>query len=568
MSEQTSQQDFVTRLLLDRDAEYRRANMAEQQLAELSDMSVLREKLELQITDQQKELSRKEQTVEKLENKVSELEQKLRYLERKVWGSMSEKRRLPEDPSQLELNFGAIEMSEEEQELVKEALDEIKEYKKVYVKEHVKKVPVRQKLPENLPRMEEHIYPEGYKGNEDEWILFEETESSEHLELKPAEFYIRVTVRHKGMRKQTKEIVTAPVLNEPLPKSYASTSLLTDLMVGKYVDHLPFHRQIQIYKRLGVVLPASTIELWFHAVADLMRPTYYRLKQQVLSKDYIQCDETTIPIVDNEKHKTIKGYLWLVKDIQSNQVFFHYNEGSRGQKVVIQLFKDYKGIIQTDGYTGYSILEKFDGITTLNCWCHCRRYFDRSLNNDKARAEYALAQIGLLYDVEHMADEQNMDNEQRKQLRARLAYPLIKAFQRWCIDEYPKVLPKSPIGKALAYAINYMDGLARYVMDGKYRMDTNLIENSVRPIAVGRRNYLFCGNHEAAEDASVIYSLMGCCKAADVDFKVWMNYFLNHVHQYDTDYTKDLAELLPLSLKKIKYFDRITRVCRNILKTS
>lgn len=550
MSEQTSQQDFVTRLLLDRDAEYRRANMAEQQLAELSDMSVLREKLELQITDQQKELSRKEQTVEKLENKVSELEQKLRYLERKVWGSMSEKRRLPEDPSQLELNFGAIEMSEEEQELVKEALDEIKEYKKVYVKEHVKKVPVRQKLPENLPRMEEHIYPEGYKGHEDEWILFEETESSEHLELKPAEFYIRVTVRHKGMRKQTKEIVTAPVLNEPLPKSYASTSLLTDLMVGKYVDHLPFHRQIQIYKRLGVVLPASTIELWFHAVADLMRPTYYRLKQQVLSKDYIQCDETTIPIVDNEKHKTIKGYLWLVKDIQSNQVFFHYNEGSRGQKVVIQLFKDYKGIIQTDGYTGYSILEKFDGITTLNCWCHCRRYFDRSLNNDKARAEYALAQIGLLYDVEHMADEQNMDNEQRKQLRARLAYPLIKAFQRWCIDEYPKVLPKSPIGKALAYAINYMDGLARYVMDGKYRMDTNLIENSVRPIAVGRRNYLFCGNHEAAEDASVIYSLMGCCKAADVDFKVWMNYFLNHVHQYDTDYTKDLAELLPLTLKK------------------
>lgn len=435
--EQTSQQDFVTRLLLDRDAEYRRANMAEQQLAELSDMSVLREKLELQITDQQKELSRKEQTVEKLENKVSELEQKLRYLERKVWGSMSEKRRLPEDPSQLELNFGAIEMSEEEQELVKEALDEIKEYKKVYVKEHVKKVPVRQKLPENLPRMEEHIYPEGYKGHEDEWILFEETESSEHLELKPAEFYIRVTVRHKGMRKQTKEIVTAPVLNEPLPKSYASTSLLTDLMVGKYVDHLPFHRQIQIYKRLGILLPASTIELWFHAVADLMRPTYYRLKQQVLSKDYIQCDETTIPIVDNEKHKTIKGYLWLVKDIQSNQVFFHYNEGSRGQKVVIQLFKDYKGIIQTDGYTGYSILEKFDGITTLNCWCHCRRYFDRSLNNDKARAEHALAQIGLLYDVEHMADEQNMDNEQRKQLRARLAYPLIKAFQRWCIDGKP-----------------------------------------------------------------------------------------------------------------------------------
>lgn len=550
MSEQTQEQELIARLLLDRDAEYRRANMAEQQVAELSDMSVLREKLEQQIADQDKELSKKKQTVEKLENKVSELEQKLRYLERKIWGSMSEKRRLPEDPSQLQLDFGKLEMSEDEQELVKEALDEIKDYKKVHVKEHVKKVPVRQKLPEYLPRIEEHIYPEGYKGHEDEWILFEDTETSEHLELKPAEFYVRVTVRHKGMRKETKEIITAPVPYEPLAKSYASASLLTDLMVGKYVDHLPFHRQILIYKRIGVILPASTIELWFHSVADLMRPTYYRLKELILSKDYIQSDETTIPIVDNEKQKTVKGYLWLVKDIGSNQVFFHYNEGSRGQKVVIQLFKDYKGAIQTDGYTGYSILEKFDGITTLNCWCHARRYYDRALNNDKARAEYALAQIGLLYDVEHMADDQNMDDEQRRQLRVRLAYPLIRAFEKWCVAEYPKVLPKSPIGKALAYTITYTDGLARYVLDGKYRMDTNLIENSVRPVAVGRRNYLFCGNHEAAEDAAVIYSLMGCCKAADVDFKAWMNYFLNHVHEYDADYKKDLAELLPLSLKK------------------
>lgn len=438
---------MIARLLLDRDDEYRRANMAEQQVAELSDMSVLRQKLEQQIADQDKELSKKKQTVEKLENKVSELEQKLRYLERKVWGSMSEKRRLPEDPSQLQLDFGKLEMSEDEQELVKEALDEIKDYKKVHVKEHVKKVPVRQKLPEYLPRIEEHIYPEGYKGYEDEWILFEDTETSEHLELKPAEFYVRVTVRHKGMRKETKEIITAPVPNEPLAKSYASTSLLTDLMVGKYVDHLPFHRQILIYKRIGVTLPASTIELWFHSVADLMRPTYYRLKELILSKDYIQSDETTIPIVDNEKQKTVKGYLWLVKDIGSNQVFFHYNEGSRGQKVVIQLFKDYKGAIQTDGYTGYSILEKFDGITTLNCWCHARRYYDRALNNDKARAEYALAQIGLLYDVEHMADDQNMDDEQRRQLRVRLAYPLIRLLRNGVSPNIPRCFPKVPSEK-------------------------------------------------------------------------------------------------------------------------
>ena len=551
MSEgQTKLQELVDRLLLDRDAEYRRANLAEQKVAELSDMSSLQAELEQKVAEQKKEISKKEKTVASLEAKVQKLEQRLRYLERKMWGSMSEKRRLPDDPAQLKLDFGELDFEDEELEVIKEAAEEIKKYREVKVKAHAKKIPVRQKLPENLPRVEEHIYPAGYVGHEDEWVLFEETETSEHLELKPAEFFVRVTVRHKGMRKDTKEIITAPVPVEPIAKSYATASLLTDLMVGKYVDHLPFHRQIQMYKRLGVTLPASTIEEWFHDVADLMRPAYYRLKEIILSKDYLQSDETTVPIVDNEKQRTVKGYLWLVRDIETDQVFFHYNEGSRGQKVVLQLFGNYRGAIQTDGYAGYNILEKFEGIVTLNCWCHARRYFDRALSNDKARADYALAQIGMLYDVGHMADDQKLDHEGRKALRQRLAYPIIKAFEKWCVSQYPQVLPKSPIGKALAYTITYMRGLARYVTDGKYKMDNNLIENSVRPVACGRKNYLFCGNHEAAEDAAVLYSMMGCYKAADVDFKVWMNYFLSHVHDYDADYTKDLADLLPASLKE------------------
>ena len=122
-----------------------------------------------------------------------------------------------------------------------------------------------------------------------------------------------------------------------------------------------------------------------------MRPTYYRLRELVLDTDYVQSDETTVPIINNEKHQTVKGYLWLVRSVVNNLVFFSYNEGLRGQKVVIQLFKDYQGVIQTDGYAGYSILEKFEGIITLCCWAHARRCFDRALSHDKARAEYALA---------------------------------------------------------------------------------------------------------------------------------------------------------------------------------
>lgn len=328
--------------------------------------------------------------------------------------------KLPEidsdDPNQLKLDFEQLEMSPKDEETARKAIEEITGYKKVTVKEHEKRVPVRHKLPENLRHVEEHIYPEGYEGHEDEWVLFEDTETSEHLEFNPAELYVRVTIRHKGMRKDTKEIQTAPVQNEPIAKSYASASLLTDLMVGKYVDHLPFYRQIQMYKRLGFSIPPSTIESWFHDVADLMRPVYYRLRELVLATDYVQSDETTVPIINNEKHQTVKGYLWLVRSVVNNMVFFSYNEGSRGQKVVIQLFKDYQGAIQTDGYAGYNILEKFKGITTLCCWAHARRCFDRALGHDKARAEYALAQIGMLYDVERMADDQNMDTIQRMEL--------------------------------------------------------------------------------------------------------------------------------------------------------
>lgn len=558
MSEQVEKlQKMVERLLQERDAEYCRANMAEEQLARLTERDELIQDYEKKLSEKDKTIAEKDNSIEGHLETISRLEQQMEYLKRKVWGAMSEKRRLPEDPSQLILDFEGLEMTEEEERTVKDVVDEIQKFKEIHVKEHIKIRPIRQKLPEDLPRVENHIYPEGYLGHEDEWILFKDTETSEHLELKPAEFYVRVTIRHKGKRKDDEKIVTAPLPVEPIAKSYASASLLTDLMVGKYVDHLPFHRQIQMYKRLGFTVPASTIEQWFHDVANLMRPAYLRLKELILSSDYIQSDETTVPIVDSQKHKTIKGYLWLVKDMATGQVFFHYNEGSRGKKVVLELFSDYKGAIQTDGYPGYNLLEKLEGIIILNCWCHLRRYFDRALTHDKARAEYALAQIGMLYDVEHIADAQNLSFDERAALRKRLAYPIIKAFESWCLKEYPKVLPKSPIGKAFGYVQKYIKGLAHYVMDGKYHMDTNLVENSVRPVALGRKNFLFCGNHDAAEDAAIIYSMMGCCKAVGVDFKRWMNYFLEHVHDFDEDYSTDIADLLPLSLKEFGVLEQV-----------
>jgi hypothetical protein len=209
--------------------------------------------------------------------------------------------------------------------------------------------------------------------------------------------------------------------------------------------------------------------------------------------------------VNNEKHKAVKAYLWMVRSVMQNMVFFHYDKGSRAQKVVIDLLQNYQGAVQTDGYEAYSIYEKKNGVLLLGCWAHARRKFHESLKEDKEGAEYALAQIRNIYKVEAMADDQDLDHSQRAELRKRLAHPILRAFEKWIVNYYPKVLPKSRMGTALSYTYSLFRRLSRYQLDGRYLPDNNLAENAIRPMAIGRKNYLFCGNHDAAENAAIIY---------------------------------------------------------------
>ncbi len=263
-------------------------------------------------------------------------------------------------------------------------------------------------------------------------------------------------------------------------------------------------------------------------------------------------DESTLPIVNEEKHKTVKGYIWMVRAVMENLVFFYYDHGSRAQKVVIPLLRNFQGALQTDGYEVYKMYEDKKGVLPLGCWAHARRKFEEALKEDKARAEHALTQISMLYDVERRADEENLSFEERADLRGRLSYPIMVAFEKWLVNEYPKVLPKGRLGKAIKYTYEIYHRLTRYHLDGRYRIDNNLAENSIRPLALGRKNYLFCGNDDAAENAAVIYSLMGCCKAGEVNFREWLMYALENIHTYDNDYSKDLAELLPHNWKANK----------------
>ena len=543
---------FIETLLQERDELYQ-------------ELSKLRQIDKGALAQAEKQIAHYQEVIKEKESLIKKLTDQLAWLRRKFWKPASEKF-IPQDPSQRKLDFDGLDVLPEEEATIKEAATEIITYKRKKP-ENIKKQPVRMPLPAHLRREEEIIEPEGIDEN---WIRIGE-EVTEILEHKPGELYVRRIIRPKyalkkdyqelqeitGAEPQAKVIKVAQLPLLPLPRSNAGPSLLAELWMGKYYYHMPFHRQIDIFKLVGISLQASTVNDWFAGSSDLLRALYYRLREIVLKSDYIEVDESTVPVINDEKHRAVKAYLWVVRSVMDKLMFFHYDQGSRAQKVIIELLKNFQGAVQTDGYDAYSIYENKKGVLLLGCWSHARRKYTEALKEDKSGAEYALEQIGLIYGVETMADDQNLNYEQRAELRSRLAYPILRAFEKWIVAYLPKVLPKGRMYRALTYTYSLFPRLTRYHLDGRYRIDNNLIENDIRPLAVGRKGYLFCGNHDAAENAAIMYSLLGCCKAAGVNPREWLTDVLTRIPEYNQDYSRDLAELLPHNWKTSKNLQEI-----------
>lgn len=509
----------------------------------------------------EKKNQRYEAIIKEKDDKIKQLTDQLAWYRRRFWKASSEKY-IPQDPNQRRIDFDGLDILPQEKEVIEKAEKKIISYERKNPEK--KKKPVRLPLPDHLRRETEIIEPQGI---DDNWVRIGQ-EVTEILEHKPGELFVRQIIRPKyalknhlqkkqgqaaGEAVQEKEnirIATLPLL--PLPRSNAGGSLLADLLLSKYMYHIPFHRKIAMFKQAGISLPASTVNGWFSGSSDLLRAMYYRLREIVLATDYIQVDESTVPVVDNKKHRAVKSYLWVVRSVMENLVFFHYDKGSRAQRVVIDLLHNYQGAVQTDGYEAYSIYEQKKGVLLLGCWAHARRKFTESLSEDKAGAEYALKQIGMLYRVETMATDQQMNAQQRAEVRQQLAYPILTAFEKWMVSYYPKTIPKGRMNRALSYTYSLFHRLSRYHLDGRYQIDNNLVENAIRPLAVGRKNFLFCGNHDAAENAAIMYSLLGCCKASDVNPAEWLTDVLTRIPEYNNNYNLDLADLLPHNWKASK----------------
>jgi len=488
----------------------------------------------------EQEIARLKKALAERDSKITKLTNEVLYLRRVLFGRSSEKF-IPEDANQLTLAFEGEDILPEEQEAKPEEITITYTRKK-----DNQNKPLREAIPAHLRREEVTIEPE----NIPEGSVRIGEEVTEKLEYNPGEVYVKRTVRPKYALPKGEGIIIAELPSQVLPRSNAGASLLAQLLVSKYIDHLPFYRQLDIFKRQDVHLAASTVNDWFADTVDLLKPLYETLKRQVLASDYIQIDESTIPVVDKDKPgATRKGYHWIVKSPMQNQLFFHYQHGSRAQYVVVELLRNFQGAVQSDAYGAYNIYENKKGVLLLGCLAHSRRKFEISLKNDPERAGFALKIIQSLYAIEREAEELNLSHEQIKTLREEKSYPILKDFEKWIYAEYEKVLPKSLIGQALAYSYNIYPRLVRYVLDGRYKIDNNGAENGVRGLALGRKNYLFCGNDQAAVRTAMIYSLLGSCKAANINPFAWLTDVLKRIPDHSII---RLQELLPANWKPIE----------------
>ena len=486
-----------------------------------------------EITDLSKSSSAKDEKIDYLTQERDHLKSQVEMLKRMQFGQKRE--RFEGDPNQTFLAFQAEPVEVEQQQ------EEIKQ--KI---EYVRKRPNhkgRAKLPAHLPVKEIEIHPEGDLAQ----MICIGKEITEELECEPAKFYIKRYIRYKYAAKDKSAVVIAELPERVIDKGIPGSSLLAMILTGKYQDHLPLYRQKQIFARENIQIASSTIEGWTKQALEKLEPLYEQLVFDTKAQGYLQVDETPIKVLDSDKKGAAhSGYYWVYHAPEKGTVLFDYSP-TRGGIAAVPMLWNFKGYLQTDGYAVYEKYGKKKEVTHLACWAHARREFEKALDNDKVRAEKALLMIQKLYAVERKAKQENLSAEQIKEIRLSESLPIINELGKWIFDEIKNTLPKSQIGKAMAYAYARWDALSAYLNDGNLLIDNNLVENAIRPVALGRKNYLFAGSHEAAQRAAMIYSFFAICKKHEVNPFEWLKHTLENIMSINH---KNLKELYPQNFKK------------------
>jgi len=436
------------------------------------------------------------------------LRQKIDLLVRRVFGSSSEQL----DPAQLEL---LMQLPASSPVAVAVAAPE-KETPKSVRKERVAR------LPENLPVVEEVIDPEPVKAQPENWRCIGQ-EVSEQLDFEPGRFLRRRTVRRKYVSKT--DLDGAPVIaalpERLLDRSLPAPGLLAHLVVGKYCDHLPLYRQEQIYQqRHGVYLPRQTLTRWVELVSRWLKPIYEQIRTGVLGGGYVQVDETPVEYLEPGHGKARQGYLWTCSR-PGGDVFYRW-ETSRAAACLDNLIPvDFQGKLQCDGYAAYRAFAngRKEKIELAGCWAHVRRKFHEALESAPKIAGWFLRQIQHLYRVEARLREQRAGPKLRAAVRAHESRPIVERLKQALVrlKGSGRYLPKSLLGEAIDYALGQWPTLGVYLGDGRVEIDNNLVENAIRPTALGKKNWLFMGDADSGDRGAIIYSVIESCRRRGID---------------------------------------------------
>ena len=465
----------------------------------------------------------------KLQDKNTALEHEITQLKKLIFGARSEKFK----PTHIDVNqLNMFDDIEDQKEEVPSPKTEVKGYTKTK-KSH----PGRQPLPDHLPVEEVIIEPQ-----EDITGLTKIGEEiTEVLDYTPASILKRRYIRPKYAKANGEGVLVADMPNRPLPKAIAEAGLLANIAVSKFVEHTPFYRQIQKFNRdYQLPIPSSTLNDWFAATCTLLEPLYNQLKQKVLSTDYLQADESPIKVLDTDKKgKTHQGYMWVYHNPLNKTVLFNYRKG-RGQHGPKEILQNYQGILQCDGYTVYDKIGSSGQITLAGCLVHVRRKYIEAKDSDATMANHALDIFAKIYKLEKQAKL----SDDRKSFRTEHTMPLLQELKDWVDEKAIIVLPKSPIGKAMSYTIKQWPKIINIFSDGRIELDNNLIENKIRPLALGRKNYLFAGSHKGADRIAMMYSFFATCKANNVNPYSWLK---STLEQIPSCKITELDKLMPLS---------------------
>ncbi len=410
----------------------------------------------------------------------------------------------------------------------------------------------RQPLPAHLPRIEHRHEPESCQCGQCGKDLVKIGEDiTEQLDVEPAKFFVHRHIRPQYACRHCETITAAPVPPAIIDGGLAAVGLLAWVLISKYLDHLPLYRLEQIAARDQVILARSTLAEWVGRTGVALQPLVDRLTELLLKRGTLHIDETPVPQLDPGSGKTKRAYLWAYRsnDLEAGPriIVFDYRGGRSGEHAR-QFLGAWQGHLMVDDYGGYKALfmaarQAAPPCIELGCWAHARRkFFDLHQANASSMALEALTRIGQLYDIEQQGMELSI--EARLQLRVEQSQPALNALHEWLIQTRIKTANGGGSAKALDYVLKRWPALIRYAETGHLPIDNNPVENVIRLIALGKKNWLFTGSERAGQRAAAIQTLLGTAKLNGLDPAGWLRDTLEKLPTWPNS---RIDELLPFA---------------------